>query len=107
MPGGPHQMGTQYSSSSECLLNIVVSSALQTQADRPFCCRIILGLDSDQPLHRIDGLFKWSSRDMLVEESLVCNVQGCHLSFTCTFCFHPRITVMYLSHPSAWKKYYR
>src|SRR5713226_9398398 len=87
MPGGPHQMGAKNSSIDACLLNIVVSSALQAQTDRPFSSRIILGLDSAQPLHHIARLFKRSLGNELVVKSLLRNVQVCH---DCSF--YPNFT---------------
>src|SRR2546429_10024566 len=66
MPGGTHDVRAKKSAIGKGLLNVVVRHALQAQAERPFCSRKILSLDSTQPLHESLRCFKRSPRDVLV-----------------------------------------
>src|SRR5438270_13993795 len=80
MPGGTHDMRAQNGTIGKRLLNVVVRHALQAQAERPFCSRVILRLDSTQPLHESLRCFKRSPGDVLVVKSSMRNVQVGHSS---------------------------
>src|SRR3982074_3083882 len=85
MPGGPHHMRTKDGAVEKCLLNALIGGALHAQSQCPFCSRIILGLDSAQPLHHIAGLLKRSLGNELVVKSLVCNIQVYHDCSSCLY----------------------
>ena len=71
-------MGAKNSSIGECLLNDLIDGVLHPQTKRPFRSRVILGLDSTQPLHHIVSLLKCLPGDELVVKSLIYNVHVCH-----------------------------
>ena len=70
MPGGTHHMRAQDLPFIEGFIDCgICRSVLHPLAKRPFCPRIILGLDRAKPLHDLVWLGKFCLGEQLVMES--------------------------------------
>jgi hypothetical protein len=63
----------------ESLINSRVGDAFCALSDCPFCRGTILGLDCAQPPNNIVWLLKRLQRNMLIQESLMCDIHEDHL----------------------------
>src|SRR5262249_41593320 len=79
MPRRPHQVCSQDGAIRKGLLDIVLTRSVQTQSERPFRAGIILSLNRKKPVHHICCLVESSEGHVLINQSLVRNVQTFHV----------------------------
>src|SRR5688500_3206247 len=73
MPGGTHDVCSQYLPLGKCFLDSLVRRTHQTLAEGPLRTVVVLRLDSAQPLHHIGWFLEIRRREALVLKSLTGN----------------------------------